>query len=161
MVKKWRKVKMGYIEELRAIVGHRPLILVGSLVIMKDEKGRILLQQRKHPYGFWGLPGGLMELGESTEETARREVWEETGLILGNLKMIDVVSGADNFIKAPNGDEFYMVTVVYETSEISGELRMNQQESLDFRYFKTSELPEQIVKSHRRILENYLKMTSV
>jgi 8-oxo-dGTP pyrophosphatase MutT (NUDIX family) len=161
MVKKWRKVKMGYIEELRAIVGHRPLILVGSLVIMKDEKGRILLQQRKHPYGFWGLPGGLMELGESTEETARREVWEETGLILGNLKMIDVVSGADNFIKAPNGDEFYMVTVVYETSEISGELRMNQQESLDFRYFKTSELPEQIVKSQRRILENYLKMTSV
>jgi 8-oxo-dGTP pyrophosphatase MutT (NUDIX family) len=149
--------KMGYIEELRAIVGHRPLILVGSLVIMKDEKGRILLQQRKHPYGFWGLPGGLMELGESTEETARREVWEETGLILGNLKMIDVVSGADNFIKAPNGDEFYMVTVVYETSEISGELRIDQQESLDFRYFQTSELPEQIVKSHRRILEDYLK----
>ncbi|HZG59149.1 MAG TPA: NUDIX hydrolase [Anoxybacillus sp.] len=148
---------MGYIEELRAIVGHRPLILVGSLVIMKDEKGRILLQQRKHPYGFWGLPGGLMELGESTEETARREVWEETGLVLGNLKMIDVVSGADNFIKAPNGDEFYMVTVVYETSEISGELRIDQQESLDFRYFKTSELPEQIVKSHRRILESYLK----
>ncbi|MBA2872940.1 8-oxo-dGTP pyrophosphatase MutT (NUDIX family) [Anoxybacillus calidus] len=148
---------MGYIEELRAIVGHRPLILVGSLVIMKDEKGRILLQQRKHPYGFWGLPGGLMELGESTEETARREVWEETGLILGNLKMIDVVSGADNFIKAPNGDEFYMVTVVYETSEISGELRIDQQESLDFRYFQTSELPEQIVKSHRRILEDYLK----
>jgi 8-oxo-dGTP pyrophosphatase MutT (NUDIX family) len=148
---------MGYIEELRAIVGHRPLILVGSLVIMKDEKGRILLQQRKHPYGFWGLPGGLMELGESTEETARREVWEETGLVLGNLKMIDVVSGADNFIKAPNGDEFYMVTVVYETSEISGELRIDQQESLDFRYFQTSELPEQIVKSHRRILENYLK----
>jgi 8-oxo-dGTP pyrophosphatase MutT (NUDIX family) len=148
---------MGYIEELRAIVGHRPLILVGSLVIMKDEKGRILLQQRKHPYGFWGLPGGLMELGESTEETARREVWEETGLVLGNLKMIDVVSGADNFIKAPNGDEFYMVTVVYETSEISGELRIDQQESLDFCYFKTSELPEQIVKSHRRILESYLK----
>jgi 8-oxo-dGTP pyrophosphatase MutT (NUDIX family) len=148
---------MGYIEELRAIVGHRPLILVGSLVIMKDEKGRILLQQRKHPYGFWGLSGGLMELGESTEETARREVWEETGLVLGNLKMIDVVSGADNFIKAPNGDEFYMVTVVYETSEISGELRIDQQESLDFRYFQTSELPEQIVKSHRRILENYLK----
>jgi 8-oxo-dGTP pyrophosphatase MutT (NUDIX family) len=38
-------------------------------VIIKNKSGEILLQQRKHPHDFWGLPGGLMELGESTEET--------------------------------------------------------------------------------------------
>ncbi len=54
---------MGYIEDIRKLVGHRPLILVGAVVVMVDEHGRILLQQRKFPKGSWGLPGGLMELG--------------------------------------------------------------------------------------------------
>jgi hypothetical protein len=80
-----------------------PLILVGSLVIIKNKSGEILLQQRKHPHDFWGLPGELMELGESTEET---------GLTIGKCKMIDVISGASNYAKAANGDEFYMVTIV-------------------------------------------------
>lgn len=52
---------MGYIEELRSLVGHRPLIFVGSVVIVQDSNDRILLQQRKHPFGEWGIPGGLME----------------------------------------------------------------------------------------------------
>lgn len=39
---------MGYIEDLRAIVGHRPLILVGSVVIISDQEGRLLLQKRKY-----------------------------------------------------------------------------------------------------------------
>ena len=38
---------MGYIEDLRKIVGHRPLIFVGSVVVVVDEQGRLLLQQRK------------------------------------------------------------------------------------------------------------------
>lgn len=148
---------MGYVEELRELVGHRPLILVGSLVIIKNKQNEILLQQRKHPHGYWGLPGGLMELGESTEETARREVKEETGLELGELKMIDVISGAENFVKAENGDEFYMVTVVYETEEFSGSITFDTSESLDFQFFKVNQLPYEMVKSHRRIVTKYLQ----
>ncbi len=148
---------MGYIEELRALVGHRPLILVGSLVIIKNKSGEILLQQRNHPHGFWGLPGGLMELGESTEETARREVLEETGLTIGKCKMIDVISGANNYAKAANGDEFYMVTIVYETNEFFGELRMDSSESLDLRFFHINQLPKQMVQSHQRILRKHVK----
>ncbi len=72
---------MGYVEELRKIVGHRPLILVGAVVLVINENGYVLLQQRTEPYGKWGLPGGLMELSESPEETAYREVYEETGII--------------------------------------------------------------------------------
>lgn len=52
---------MGYVEELRKIVGHRPLILVGAVVLVINEHGYVLLQQRTEPYGKWGLPGGLME----------------------------------------------------------------------------------------------------
>lgn len=67
-----------YVKDIRAMIGHRPLLLAGSNVIILDERGDILLQQRLN--GHWGLPGGLLELGESLEETARREVLEETGL---------------------------------------------------------------------------------
>jgi ADP-ribose pyrophosphatase YjhB (NUDIX family) len=104
---------LGYIEELREIVGHRPLIFVGSVTVIVDDKGRLLLQQRKFPNGVWGIPGGLMELGESTEEVARREVYEETGLKVEKLHLISVYSGPQNYIKAENGDEFYVVTVAY------------------------------------------------
>jgi 8-oxo-dGTP pyrophosphatase MutT (NUDIX family) len=83
---------MGYIEELREIVGHRPLLFVGAVTVIVDEMGRLLLQQRTYPKGVWGIAGGLMELGESTEEVARREVYEETGLRVDELHLINVYS---------------------------------------------------------------------
>jgi 8-oxo-dGTP pyrophosphatase MutT (NUDIX family) len=147
---------LGYIEDLRAIVGHRPLIFVGSVVIIVDDMGRILLQQRKHPYGSWGIPGGLMELGESTEDTARREVYEETKLEIGELKLINVYSGPQNYIKAANGDEFYVVTTAYYTQEVKGIIKVDKTEALTFEYFYPDNLPENLVKSHQLILNEFL-----
>jgi 8-oxo-dGTP diphosphatase len=59
-------------------VGH--LILGASAVIVAD--GAILLVQRGHEpqLGRWSVPGGRQEHGETLEETARREAYEETGL---------------------------------------------------------------------------------
>jgi 8-oxo-dGTP pyrophosphatase MutT (NUDIX family) len=148
---------VGYVEDLRAIIGHRPVILVGANVIILDKLGRILLQQRKEPYGAWGLPGGLMELGESAEETARREVFEETSLSLGKLELLDVFSGKHLYMKVQNGDEFYCVTIVYTTAEVNGEAKVNDDESLDVKYFYLHDLPERIPKSHRLVLERFMK----
>lgn len=64
---------MGYIEDLRKVVGTQPLLLVGVAVAVVNKKGELLLQKRRD--GFWGVPGGFMELGESTEEAGRREVF--------------------------------------------------------------------------------------
>ncbi|OPJ55208.1 NUDIX hydrolase [Clostridium oryzae] len=150
---------MGYIEELRKIVGHRPLILVGAVVVIIDEKKRILLEKRKTTsYGKWGLPGGLMELGESTEDTARREVLEETGLTVGKLNFIQVDSGRDRLVKVPNGDEFYAVTIAYYSDEISGEIAMDETESLDVKFFPINKLPSNIVESHGEIMQKFLKI---
>lgn len=147
---------MGYIEDIRALVGHRPLILVGAIVIVVDKEGRLLLQQRKHPLGFWGIPGGLMELGESVEDTAKRELFEETNLRAENLNLINVYSGSNNYIKAPNGDEFYTVTTAFFSSDITGELIVDESESMDFKYFKPEQMPTNIVKSHVLILEEFM-----
>lgn len=147
---------MGYIEDLRAVVGQRPLIFVGSVTIIIDEMGRLLLQQRKFPHGAWGITGGLMELGESTEDVARREIFEETGLKVDKLNLINVYSGPQNFVKAENGDEFYVVTVAYYAEGFEGKLNIDKSESITFDFFFPNELPQNIVKSHKIILDEFL-----
>jgi len=147
---------MGYIEDLRAVVGQRPLIFVGSVTIIIDEMGRLLLQQRKFPHGAWGITGGLMELGESTEDVARREIFEETGLKVDKLNLINVYYGPQNFVKAENGDEFYVVTVAYYAEGFEGKLNIDKSESITFDFFYPNELPQNIVKSHKVILDEFL-----
>lgn len=95
---------MGYVEELRKLIGHKCIILNGSAVVIKNEKDELLLEQRAYPDGRWCFPCGLMELGESTVETAKREVFEETNLIVENLRLIGVYSGRNHLCSAANGD---------------------------------------------------------
>lgn len=147
---------MGYIEDLRKLVGHRPLILPGAVVFIVDELGRILLQQRKHPKKFWGIPGGLMELGESPEETAKREIHEETGLIIEDLHLMNVYAGADHFVIAENGDEFYPVTIAYYTNNFKGEMNIDKSESIQCVFFHPHELPNNILKNYQRILKSFI-----
>ena len=149
---------MGYVEELRTIIGRRPVILNGCIAFVENPQGRILMQQRKYPYGKWGLPGGLMELGESTEETTRREVIEETGLTLGKLSLFGVYSGKKYFCTAENGDEFYVVTTVYRTNEYSGNLTVNNNESLKFEFVDIYDLPENIAGTHQDIISDYIRI---
>ncbi|MGG0187030.1 DNA mismatch repair protein MutT [Bacillus sp. AFS018417] len=149
---------MGYVEELRKIVGHRPLILVGSVVLVLNEDGEVLLQQRQEPHGKWGLLGGLMELRESPEETACREVYEEAGIHVKNLQLINVFSGAKYFVKLANGDEFQTVTAAYYTSDYEGELSVNKEEAIQLKFFPITELPEYIVGSHKKMIEAYVEI---
>ncbi|MFT9599135.1 NUDIX hydrolase [Mesobacillus sp.] len=134
---------MGYIEDLRKDIGHQPLILVGVAVAVINEQGEFLLQKRHD--GQWGVPGGFMELGESTEEAGRREVFEETGLEIGQLNLVGVFSGKQHHVKLPNGDEFYPVTVAYVSKEIlGGVLKADGIETTEARFFSVSELPDQL-----------------
>lgn len=149
--------KMGYVEGIRKVVGHMPLILVGAVAVIVDDKGRLLLEERRFPQGAWGLAGGLMELGESTEDVAKREVFEETGLVVNDLQLINVYSGPRHFVKAENGDEYFVVTTAYYAENYEGELTVDELESISFEFFYPHELPVRIVKSHRRIIDEYLE----
>ncbi len=103
---------MGYILELRKAVGSRPLIMAGAGVILINERNEILLQRRSDN-GYWDYPAGSMELGESFEECARREVLEESGLECGRLEYLMDMSGEDSFYEYPNGDKVYLAGILY------------------------------------------------
>lgn len=72
---------MGYIMDLRREVGTKPLIMVGASVLIFNENNELLLQHRKDN-ACWGLIGGSMELGETLEEVAIREMYEESDSFL-------------------------------------------------------------------------------
>ena len=143
---------MGYIEELREVVGSRPLNLAGVAVAVFNEQGQILLQQRRN--GMWGVPGGFVELGESTEEAGRREVLEETGIEIGILQLVSVFSGKEFFVKLPNGDEFYPMTIAYLCKDITGgSLQADRVESLHVQFFNLNELPQNISPFIKKLIE--------
>lgn len=125
---------LAYIQELRKIIGSRPIILTGVNIIVFNERNEILLQRRTDT-GDWGLIGGILELGESLEEAAHRELFEEAGLRTDDLKHITILSGADMYYRYPNGDEIYNVISVYETRSSIGEPRVNDDEGLEVKYF--------------------------
>ena len=147
---------MGYVEQIRQLVGHRPLILVGGVAVICNDKDEILLQQRYHPQGRWAFPGGLMELGESVEDTTRREIREETSLELGRLELLHVYSGPEHFITAPNDDEYFVVTVVYIFRDFSGILRINDEESMDLQFRPRTDPKVDLVLTHQRIYQDFL-----
>lgn len=145
---------MGYIEDLRKIVGTQPLLLVGVAVAVVNEKGELLLQKRSD--GLWGVPGGFMELGESTEEAGRREVFEETGLEIGRLDLAGVFSGKEHHVKLPNGDEFYPVTIAYISTEMKGGvLQADGQETTEAKFFNVNELPEGLNPLIKNLITQY------
>lgn len=148
---------MDYISSLRDKVGHAPIILVGALVLIFNKDKQVLLQLRSDNES-WGLPGGTMELGESFEEAATREVYEETNLEIQNLKFITNFSGKDYHMVYPNGDEAYTVTALFESEEYEGELSADIKETQNLKFFDLDKLPQNIsppVKMKEFIL-NYL-----
>ena len=133
-----------YIMDLRKLVGHRPLLQAAGSVIVEDAQGRVLLQRRADNH-LWGYHGGSMELDERVEETARRELEEETGLRAGKLELFGIFSGPEMHFVYPNGDEVSNVDHVYLCTDYSGTLRPQPGEVEELRFFAPDELPEDLV----------------
>ncbi|MEU3660014.1 NUDIX hydrolase [Streptomyces sp. NPDC032940] len=146
---------MNYVMDLRKLVGSRPLLLPGTSVLITDDQDRLLLVERVDT-GDWGLPGGLMEPGESFEETGVREVREETGLDIRDLELFGVYSGADYYYRYPHGDEIYNVTAAYTARIAGGRPAADGAETRRLRFFPLDGLPQDILAPELPIVEAFL-----
>lgn len=135
---------------MRAMQG-APIILVAAGVALITGKGEILLL--KGHDGVWDLPGGHMEIGESLEETASREVLEETGLTVDALDLLGIASGRRIFHKERNA---YYVTAFYRAhayrGEVNGEINLSR-EHADGKFFAPDALPDALSVSVQYLLE--------
>lgn len=146
---------MGYIMDLRAYVGHAPLIQVGASVFIEDEQGRVLLQLRTDNRQWSFSAAGSMEPGEALEDTARRELLEETGLTAHALELYGVYAGPEEHYFYPNGDEVYNVEFAYTCRDWSGTLICQEGEVEDLRFFSLDELPAALSNQTGRRLADW------
>jgi len=144
-----------YIKDMRMLVGNRPIMMCGASVIIFNSAGQILMLHRTDN-DSWCFPGGGIELGEIAEEAAIREVFEETGLTLEGLGLFGVFSGEELYYKYPNGDEVYIVDIVFKSKSFSGVLKLNH-EGKEIRFFDSNELPENISPPVRPVVKEFLK----
>lgn len=144
-----------YIGDLRKYIGTKPIIMCGANVILLNGKDEILLHHRVDR-DWWGLPGGAIELGESLEETASREVFEEVGLSCGEIKLFNVYSGEELYYKYPDGNEVYNVTTTYICKDYSGEIVVDPSEGRDARFFSLNEIPSNLSPTIKGIVEEFI-----
>ena len=143
-----------YLGQIRTLAGdERTLILVGARCIIRDETGRLLLIKRSDN-GFWALPAGAMELGESITDCAVREVREETGLIATATTLCALYSSPENTNTNMYGHTYQQFSALFRIDAYEGELQRVTDETTDAGFFGPGEFPEPTGKSVRRSLDD-------
>lgn len=130
---------MSYIEAVRSRVGNKKIILVFSSVVLQDGSGRILLQRRSD-FDFWGLPGGILELGEDLLTCAHRELEEETGLRAGPLRLVGIYTDPQYDVVYPNGHQVQQFTVCFAGRVAGGRMKPDGIETREQQFFERGQL---------------------
>ncbi|MFA5303417.1 MAG: NUDIX hydrolase [Candidatus Nanoarchaeia archaeon] len=114
----------------------RPKVGVGVVVI---KEGEVLLGKRKnaHGEGSWSFPGGHLELNEEIEECAKREVMEETGMLIKNLRR---GSYTNDIFREENK---HYVTLIIISDYDSGEVKVMEPDKCEkWEWFSWNNLPQ-------------------
>lgn len=145
-----------YLGRLRQLVGNRLVLVPGARIVIEREDGSILLHKRTD-FNAWGLPGGSAEEGENIETIVIREVAEETGLIVRDVKPF--AFGSDpryETFEFPNGDRTQFFALIFYTRSFTGEAAVMDDESSAVGWFAPEILPDMLPNMARSI-EAYVR----
>ena len=128
-----------YLGRVRTSVGDADtLLFVGARGVILDDQNRLLLIQRSDNHR-WAIPAGAMELGESMEECAIRETWEETGLTATSLTPFAFHSRYT--YTNEYGHTYQQILMSFRIHTWEGELLRQTEESVDAGFFPLDALP--------------------
>ena len=128
-----------YLGRVRASVGDEDTIFfVGARGVVFDDQGRLLLIQRSDNRR-WAIPAGAMELGESMEDCAIRETYEETGLRATSLTPFAFYTRYT--FTNDYGHTYQQILMSFRIDSWEGELVRQTDESVDAGFFPLNALP--------------------
>jgi 8-oxo-dGTP diphosphatase len=124
-----------------------------TAIIPFPENKILLIKRNTIPFkGYWGLPGGRMDPGETIEQTVVREVKEETGLD------VEIVRKIGEYVeKGINDDvDYEYYPTCFLVKRVGGEIKRQESEIQDIQLFSLKELPDPLGFEHDKMINDYL-----
>ncbi|HEX6711718.1 MAG TPA: NUDIX domain-containing protein [Rubrobacter sp.] len=141
----------------RASEAPRPNRPIGVGVLALIERDGALLLERRSDCGRWGLIGGGVDVEKSLEGALRREVREETNLVVESYELYGVLSDPSRIVRYPDGNVVRLVAFVFRTEVEGFEMLRRSDESEELGFFGPDELPKlDVIETVRPILESYI-----
>jgi ADP-ribose pyrophosphatase YjhB (NUDIX family) len=125
-----------------------------TTAIITYPQNKILLIKRTTPpfIGYWALPGGRAEIGETPEQTVLREVKEETGLDGEIVRKI----GEYHEQGVQGGYEYDYYPTCFLVKPVGGEMKRQETEIAEIKLFKLDDIPEVLAFVHAQMIKDYL-----
>ncbi len=123
-----------------------------AIILFPDNK-ILLIKRNTRPFvGYWALPGGRMDTGETIEQTVVREVKEETGL---SVKIERVVG---EYVERGTKDdiEYEYYPTCFVVKAIGGELKKQDSEIKEMQLFDLGSLPSPLAFEHDKMIKDYV-----
>jgi ADP-ribose pyrophosphatase YjhB (NUDIX family) len=130
------------------------MAIVGLGVIIQNKEGKILFGKRKNIHSpYYSIPGGKLDDGETFEEGAKREILEETGLILNDVKVVGLTNNLETFKK----DNLHSVSIVLFCDDFSGEPKLLEPHKCEgWQWFDKNNLPTPQADFSKMSIEDWL-----
>lgn len=130
-----------------------PIPSVGGILI---EDSSILLVKRRNPpcKGFWSIPGGRQKHGETAIEAVKREILEETGLIVEPLSVFAIVE-----LMPKGGEQSHYVIIEFLLRRIGGYLRPGS-DAEEAGFFQLTRLPDNTGRATRELISDILRINT-
>ncbi|MGD9201612.1 MAG: NUDIX domain-containing protein [Chitinispirillia bacterium] len=118
--------------------------LIGMIYFVENDNSLLLVKQTYQ--NKWGLPGGWLNKNESFAECAQRELFEELGAKVSNIRIIEIH-------KVPKAQ---VIDIVIKCTINNSDIGINDNEISRFSFFKKDSLPNGIIHTHKPYIERYL-----
>ncbi len=141
-----------YVKWLRAHVGHRKIFLVRACGIVLDERGRVLLR-RSPDFGWWGLPGSLLEPGERLSDCLIRGL-NKTDLTVEPMRLVGLYTSPDFDLTYPNGDQVQQFIACFACRVSDDAPHAGKSDAHNLAYFSLTALPD-VPVWYRAMIEDH------